>query len=233
VVADGGAGKVVAWRTAAPCGDPTLLAALVRAFPNTGLWPVRLSGEPWRDRPWNTGEMSGPHDSPVDDVDAILRRVWDHWVTLAVDFDGSERPGHPLAPYGLVFPGLAVAEGREPDVVAVVDALGRSPERLGLVAVRRPAEVPMALGVSNGCNYDLGSSELSAVLRSWEDRFGAVLVEVGFDTMTVVLPEAPTADAVSVAAELIAFCPDLTGGEGAEHIIASVSTATTWRFWWD
>jgi hypothetical protein len=54
------------------------------------------------------------------------------------------------------------------------------------------------------------SAEVSAVLRSWEDRFGAILVGLAFATMTLVVTRPPTSDddALRVAAEVAALCPD-------------------------
>ncbi|MGC7358384.1 DUF4253 domain-containing protein, partial [Mycobacteroides abscessus subsp. massiliense] len=59
------------------------------------------------------------------------------------------------------------------------------PGALLLVPVARPADVPAALGWWGGTNYCLTGTDFTAVLRSWEDRFGAVLISIGFDTMTV------------------------------------------------
>jgi hypothetical protein len=55
-----------------------------------------------------------------------------------------------------------------------------------------------------------GAAEVSAVLRSWEDRFGAVLVGLSFGTMTLLVTRPPTSDdeALRVAAEVAALCPD-------------------------
>lgn len=54
------------------------------------------------------------------------------------------------------------------------------------------------------------ATEVSAVLRSWEDRCGAVLVGLGFATMTVLVtrPPATAENAIHLAAEVAAFCPD-------------------------
>ena len=48
------------------------------------------------------------------------------------------------------------------------------------------------------------------MLRSWEDRFGAVLVGLGFATLTLLATPPPTSDddAVRAAAEVAALCPD-------------------------
>ena len=62
---------------------------------------------------------------------------------------------------------------------------GRCPERplLGLVPAGRPADVPAAAGWFGMCNSWDDVVAMSAVLRSWEDRFGAVLVLMGRATL--------------------------------------------------
>jgi Domain of unknown function (DUF4253) len=61
------------------------------------------------------------------------------------------------------------------------------PLRLGLVAARRPADVLAVVGWTGAMNYHATSAPLACVLRSWEDRFGARLVRLGFDTMDLLV----------------------------------------------
>jgi uncharacterized protein DUF4253 len=51
--------------------------------------------------------------------------------------------------------------------------------RIGLVPASRPADILQRLGWDGACNHRT-SLEIAAVLRSWEDRYGARLLEVGF-----------------------------------------------------
>ncbi len=63
----------------------------------------------------------------------------------------------------------------------------------------------------NGTVNGYGTPELlSAVLRSWEDRFGAVLVEVGFAHIRMLVRRPPRTllDAQAVAAELLVMCDE-------------------------
>jgi len=67
----------------------------------------------------------------------------------------------------------------------------------------------MALVGYNGTVNRYATPELlSAVLRSWEDRFGAVLVEVGFAHIRLLARRPPRTvpDAQVVAAELCPMC---------------------------
>ena len=69
----------------------------------------------------------------------------------------------------------------------------------------------LALVGFNGTGNGYGTPELlSAVLRSWEDRFGAALIEVGFDhiRMLVRRPPRTVPDAQAVAAELYVMCDE-------------------------
>jgi hypothetical protein len=83
---------------------------------------------------------------------------------------------------------------------------------------------------------------LSAVLRSWEDRFGAVLIEVGFDhiRMLVRRPPRTLADARAVAAELLVMCnefwpidkPGIAVGD-VRGIARHSLDIPIWSMWWD
>jgi hypothetical protein len=97
-------------------------------------------------------------------------------------------------PVGSQFPGLAPGQDQamtEAELDAALSCFG--PARIGLVPAARPADV-LALVGFNGTGNGYGTPELlSAVLRSWEDRFGAALIEVGFDhiRMLVQRPRGP------------------------------------------
>jgi hypothetical protein len=87
-------------------------------------------------------------------------------------------------------------------------------------------------------NYIQPPSLLSSVLRSWEERFGARLTEVGFDQLhlTVAAPPVSPAHAERVAAEHFAFCPDnIVQGTGTIRAYADkyVLGKADWWFWWD
>ncbi len=98
----------------------------------------------------------------------------------------------------------------------------------------------VVLGWSGAANYRLDNGEIAAVLRDWEYRFGARLVSLGglgsLD-LSVARPPQSESDALRVAAEHLAFCPeniryDLTDTSVhayAEQLIGERS----WSFWWD
>lgn len=107
--------------------------------------------------------------------------------------------------------------------------------RLGLVAVVRAADA--ALGWQGPVNVYQDMGRLAAVLRSWEDRFAAVVVGIGFDTLSVAVRRPPTtdADATALAAEHFAVCPDqiLQGVGTIAKYAEAIKGRGEWLFWWD
>ncbi|NHA68184.1 DUF4253 domain-containing protein [Phycicoccus flavus] len=135
-----------------------------------------------------------------------------------------------------VFERLGVEPGRPtgPAPTGVL-TLPEGPCRLLLVPVTRPADGPAAVGWMGPANHDLEGAEVSAVLRSWEDRFGAVLVGLGWDTLLVALPRAlDEQDVPGVAAEHHAVCPDVVEqGVGTLEAYLPEVRRPLWAFWWD
>ncbi|KUN93677.1 DUF4253 domain-containing protein [Streptomyces caeruleatus] len=225
---------------AAP-GDWT---ALRQTAPAVGLLPLVLDvgaghGGPqlWELMP---GEMSyaGDHDA-----EEVLEELWEEyadedatWPGLTTPAEASDAPGSPEA----------TAAAQDPESVAsdIVDSLldGRGPlkdPRLALVPARRSADIPTAIGWMGPANHEHDTGRLSAVLRSWEDRFGIRTVALGFDTLLVSVATPPTtlADAEALAAEHFAFCPDNIW-QGTDSTLRAYAenqllNQPAWHFWWD
>jgi len=118
--------------------------------------------------------------------------------------------------------------------------------RLGLVRCRRPADAVALIGWQGAINRR-SAEEVSAVLRSWEDRFGVVLAALGFATLTLLVPHPPAdeSEALPLAAELAALCPDVLSEDGPVDGFGYLSGGTIaglarvlvdrpiWRLWWD
>lgn len=81
---------------------------------------------------------------------------------------------------------------------------------MGLAAATRSSDAIAVAGWQGAVNYIGDTAHLSAVLRSWEDRFGVRLVGAGFAELYLSVAASPTSDAeaIHVAAEHFAFCPD-------------------------
>jgi hypothetical protein len=237
---DGGAARY--WLSDAPA-TPGAWTGLAADFPRTGLWPLLVQGLDDRnpERPWRVGEMHlarRPFAPGAADVADVLAR---RWVRVLPDPDEEEDAWTAIDPYR-AWPGLApVGVCREDPGAAAAraadDLLREGTWSLCLAAVGRGADVLDAVGWSGHVNHDPGPGETSAVLRSWEERFGARLVAAGFDTVLLSVAAPPTGldEALRVAAEHHAFCPDnVHQGSGSlrEYAGELVGNAV-WGFWWD
>lgn len=212
-----------------------VVAALVAAFPFTGLWPLIADGLGDLDRPWFDGEFAGPDHRALtarEILDGSFRRSL-YGDDLVLDEDAFESP-------------LQFTEFADP-----VDGPNLQPHDIGLdedgalllVPVDRPANVPKVLGWLGPTNYDLVGEPLSAVLRSWEERFGAVPIAITFDSLTLLVPRAPRRKRFSrkgdtqlrlLAAEHYALCPDnIDQGMDPNDYVAGLAHWGAWEFWWD
>ncbi|MFF0288549.1 DUF4253 domain-containing protein [Streptomyces sp. NPDC005262] len=209
-----------------------------------GLLPVLLDGGPrgeWPEK-WelSPGITSYPGDHHADDV------LGEFWEEYAED----ELEGAAIEPFGPEWPGLAPtpsangpvdAEERAAGIAALLtDADGRMPgARAALVPARRSADIPAAIGWAGPLNHENDVARLCAVLRSWEDRFGIRVVALGFDHLivSVATPAATADEAVAVAAEHFAFCPDNIAHNTPDTLRAYadqyVLGEDSWSFWWD
>jgi hypothetical protein len=213
--------------------QPGWWAELRAQHERTGLWPLLIGSlsehdpeRPWRDEDDLTPELIAT--APGDHDPAEVLRGW--W--------GESERGAPFP--GLAAPGAAVAD---PDdlAAAVADEIladGRSLTlpRLGLVPSARGADAIADAAWCGPLNLDNDTAKFSAVLRSWEERFGVRVVAAGFDTLhlSVAAPPADLTAAIAVAAEHYAFCPDnVEGGDNLPDYAEWLVKETRWSFWWD
>ncbi|UQX01259.1 DUF4253 domain-containing protein [Streptomyces sp. RerS4] len=194
----------------------------------------------WHTRALDPGRAGDPDDH---DAETVLREYWD--AVIPDPAEGAE--GEELiAPFGRDRPPLAPPGTPTPDADAAADAatralladgwLGRP--RLALVPAARRADVPAAIGWSGPCNHDDDTARISAVLRSWEERYDARVLAIGFDRLDlyVAAPPRTPAEALAVAAEHFAFCPDNVwqgSGTVAAYAEEAVVGQSHWSFWWD
>jgi hypothetical protein len=218
--------------------------ALSAAHAQTGLVPVLLAPagsipQPEAAELPDFGFYCPANPAFLDQMSAatILANGWD-------DEDDDPYLAAKHAPFGTAFPGLAHAETTKlPSARLEQTVSALSPAYLGLVAASRPADVPATVGWSVfGIDWPGGpearSLEVGAVLRSWETRFGARLLQIGSDAILRVLVERPPRTlehAQHVAAEHLAFADECNHGSGSTvATLAEVLVgAPIWTFWWD
>ena len=200
-------------------------------FDVTGLWPL-LTGN-W-EPPVHAGEPVGPQEIP--EAAEVLQSGWAG--TRLVRPDGTPVPQRE-------WPELAPPSGGpDGDTVVLPDPPGPVGQaRLLLVPAARPADAVAQLGWYGACNWLLTGADVAAVLRSWEDRFGAYLVRIGFAEFDLVVTRPPTDhdQCLVVADEHYAFCPDNYAPQNlAEPVLCSreeyaekLRGARVWHFWWD
>jgi hypothetical protein len=246
-----GSGGPVAWATTEPVpGAGRVWAALSDEHAQSGLVPVLLSGiggDP--ERPWDAQEFRDPDDlTELDHLDAaeVLRQEWRQQTTEYDDYDEEDEEyqdedfaqsiAQDVAPFSRrQFPGLAQAEDHQLSAGQFDRVLSRlGPARVGLVPASRPADALPMLGWNDAL---VTAVPQAAVLRSWEDRFGARLLRVGLAEFSVLAQRPPRTleSAQRLAAEHWAFCDEFggTGLHDVHGITASLMSSPVWTFWWD
>lgn len=234
-----GTGPLVAWVTTTDVPGPgPVWSALSSLRGQTGLVPVLLDGQ---------DDVARYFYGQPADVAEIDR--FDAAAFLAARWQDCEPPvGQGGTGHG-PFPGLARATGAklsQAERDAVLASL--QPARIGLVPAARPADVPAIVGWSAfGVEpYDYPPVPVSsnavwvaAVLRTFEDRFGAVLLHLDQCAELHLLigrPPGSLNHATSIAAELSVFGDEWGGGQALRQVsetAAGLVGAPIWRFWWD
>ena len=203
---------------------------LARAFAETGVWPLIMDTRLGMER-MDDVLMDVPLSTGADPF-TLLRRWWRENVGMEDDEFDEEA----VAPFGRAFPGVAPrTPGDRP--ATIEPFIGDLEGCLGLVAAQRPARVLEAIGWMGPANFDIDPTQQSAILDTWEDRFDAYLVGLGFDTLTLIVgrPPADLEAANQIAAEHLAFCPDniFQGVGTVQECAPMLVDAHRWDFWWD
>jgi Domain of unknown function (DUF4253) len=229
--------EAVAWITDELVTNPgRTWLSLSEMAPETGLQPFLMPDASYGPEQW----FVDPRDpGEIDGVDAaeILRDLWhedvdDEWVQ-------QER-----YPFGSTFPGLAAradAALARTELLRALDAFAAAP--ICLVAASRPADALVSSGWLPGVAFQ-DPAAFGAVLRSWEERFGAVVVQASPSAeirLMVQRPPRTMSHALAVAAEHWAFCDTWIDEERGERtdltnirdIAGCVLEAPVWGFWWD
>jgi hypothetical protein len=224
IVADVEGAPILWLSDAAP--DRDLLDDLHGRARRTGLWPVALNGEGFS-QPVRPGWPRSPIDASAvlaDWTARTARRGDDH------DHLGCEAC-RAMIEYYRSRPGAA---GRTASEVASL-MLPHAPN-LGLVGCDRSADIPTALGWDGPANDRHEIALYSAVLGRWEDQFGVRVIALQGAGLVCSVASPPTTydQALELAAEQLAFCPDLAGEfESVNAHAAALVGVSMWTFWWD
>ena len=221
------------WITDHPVDDAgDVWLRLREAIAGRGLVAVVI--DPYEDYWWQHGqfsELGAPVESWELSAGAVLERWWDAPEEEDVEDEfGDDVPS--------AFPGLAPAT-TERVSIDVLEAQVRElrDRRVALVPAERHGDVPSRIGWGGAVNPGFSAQGLTTVLWSWEVRFGALLVQIGDQTMDVFVsrPVVQPDHAWRVACEHFAFCPDIvTQGIGSiDGHALDVLGSTRWSFWWD
>jgi len=140
--------------------------ALLLLQPGRPLDPAELLADLW------AGEFEEPDNEADEDLD-------DDFLAM-------------IAPFSREFPGLAPAADQQLTPREIEQALGSlRPARIGLAAASRRADVLPLIGWDGAANHWEDALVIAAVLRSWEDRFGARLLRVGFAVIQLLAERPP------------------------------------------
>jgi hypothetical protein len=235
----------VAWRTQAPVPDPgAVWSALSALHGQTGLVPVLepVGGGDLAASCWDPAAVA---DVDQVDVAALQEQLWaDHFPEpsqVGPEWDEERQWAADMAaPFTSQYPGLAPAvdAALTPDVLeAAVRSFPAS--RIALVPADRPADVLPVLGWCPGNWGDAfpvpSPVGFAAVLRSWEERFGARLLAIRYDKAYLLVGRPPRSldAALPVAAEHWVFCDEPAGRQPVRTTAAKIVDAPVWDFWWD
>lgn len=202
------------WRVTPPDAETAWTTAR-ELYPRTSLWPVLVADDFWERFDDQTLE-------PDTDRGAggpwLADRLAQHELFASLP----RRPGPDWQPVGA---GIGPAAG-----------LVERAEEVVLVRAAAPWLVPGAIGWDGAVNSEVMGPEHATVLRRWAAAYGAELVGLGSDTMTlhVATPPADRQAALRAATEAAAYCPDaVLQGAGTLDALAEALTAPAWFFWWD
>ncbi len=252
VRAEEGDGRPAFWLSDDPA-EHTLWARLLADHPRSGYWPLLLGPDDDEGRPWTAGDVWFDGFTSPDDHEpaALLRSWWQRTTNPAAVTVGFDEPLEvdltDLAPFGRDWPGGPAPtppyriDPEERASAVAYGFLADSPAtRLGLVTAASGADALTAAGWQGPVNHVGDTAQISAVVRDWERRYGARVVALDGIATLVLSVAAPPVDreqALRVAAEHFAFCPDTiwqgpdgtTLGSYADKLVA----AEFWVFWWD
>jgi hypothetical protein len=198
---------------------PAVLAGeLASQFAQTGLWPLGWSWASEGPQEYSQEQVNLDEVAALD-VTALLTSAWGDYGFDPAQFPGLAEKSSQLR----TIDAFSILDGAEP----WAELPGRS---LLLVPCARPADALAALGISA---ERLEPAPLCAVLRSWEKRFAAFVVDLSPSSITFAVHAPPSAPehARRLAAEIaaIATTDELMQANGIESLAATLQRAQHWQ----
>jgi hypothetical protein len=125
------------------------------------------------------------------------------------------------------------------DLTGYTDIVKRRPLKtvaICKVPTPRSWEVPAYLSFG-GWNECPGPEEHVALLRYWQENYGADIITLSSDVIECTVSRPPTerAQALALAWEQFVYCSDIVyqGTETLSSLAATLCGGKTWFFWWD
>ena len=212
----------LAWITDEPVEDAgQKWLELYRAYPETGLYPVLLVDD---DQPagWEIDSLFPNQPFELDNYNLadVLQ------FSAENNFDPPRTSNGPGGPSS----GPQDADASEALIAALPDA------RIALVETPRGADAISYMGWTGNATYDTTEAIATAV-RSWEERYGARVVQAGPNSLTIAIdrPPANSDEAAALSEELVLLDPDLEAG-GAPIPVVELGDGLLgqhlWTLWW-
>lgn len=176
--------------------------------------------------------LLGAAEGWLDDAEAVLHEGEDELGRLA-EIDVEELIRAKAAEAGEPPRGVATLPTRGDSVFTIAKA----PGLLGLVQAEHGWQIPALLPWAGSTNWEIFGAEHAAILRRWDEYVDVEVVAMSWDVLELYVAEPPTdpQDALALAGEVYAYCPDLlaagvpTLDDLAQHMVKSKA----WYFRWN
>lgn len=185
---------------------PALWQQLRAAHGQTELWPFLLDKTSDRELVWS---------------EANERNVWGGGQRTAQQIFESEPWNYDEA--------VNLPDHPRPGRLAAADTDG-----IGLIRTSAGGcDIPQLLRWNGAANNGLSGSDVTTVLTYWHARFGAELIVLAHDSLSLFVPRPPSTatEVVEVGMQHDAFCPDIS--EPFDYLLQEQVHSHYWYFWWD
>ena len=115
-------------------------------------------------------------------------------------------------------------------------AVPKSDGLLGLVEAEYSWQIPALLPWKGSTNWELYGAEHATILKRWHEQHEVEVVAMTWDILELYVPNPPSAeeDAIEVAGEVHAYCPDLmaAGVPTLDDLAVHMIRSRAWYFRW-